>query len=551
MRKLALLLLLVSVSSASLVWEFGTDGEISEKPVLFRNAVVVASGDGTIYALNPATGSKTWETKIGGIPNEIFLFDNTLITSTRIGKVFRIGNTGSIAWTADLTLPAYNVSRIYGSSANANNIFVSANNGIYSISKTGDITKITSFTNATVTPPAAGNNFVIYGRRNELIKLSETGTVMFRAQIEDGSFWLSQPLIQGNIVYVGSLDDKVHAYDVSSGLKRWEVKTGNWIVSTPIADSSTVYIGSNDGNLYAIDASNGRIIWKTATQLAIKTTPESGYMGGEEVIFVGGSDKNVYAVSKTDGEIVWKGPVAGSAGSPIYNQGMVILGASDKKVYAFTTARACSITNPREGDLVGKKEVVIKGKRVSETGGAMVLVSINGGNWIETKASESDWELSVDPVKAFVPGLNSISCRTIDAGGEESGPKFTTVAINHDPNMELSELKVRLSTSVIIEGTEFTVFVNDGDDGSEVEGFTYMINNEEKTGNKNINLTLAEPGQYRLVVSKMGFREYITTLNVRESGISPLILGGAALAIVIIIWQAWTKVLGKKFKKKR
>ncbi|MBN1170177.1 PQQ-binding-like beta-propeller repeat protein [Candidatus Micrarchaeota archaeon] len=551
MKKLFLILLLISFSFSSLVWEFGTDGEISKKPVIYRNSVVVASDDGTIYALNPSTGSKTWEVRIGEYPNEIFIFDNGLITSTRMGKVIRIGEGGRIAWTADLTSQLYNVSRIYGASANAKNIFISANNGIYAISKTGEVNIVTSFANATVTPPASGADFVIYGKGSELIRLSETGTVMFRAHIDDGSFWLSQPVIHENNVYVGSLDDKIHAYRVSNGLKLWEVKSRNWVVSTPIADGNTVYVGSNDGNLYAIDASSGSIRWKTATQLAIKTTPESGYMGGEEVVFVGGSDRNIYAISKNDGSIVWKGPVAGSAGSPLYHQGTVILGAADNNVYAFSTARACSITNPREGDLLGKKEVVITGKLVSESGGVTVLVSINGGNWIEANISESDWQLIVDPSMAFAPGLNSISCRTIDAGGEESGPKFTTVAINNDPNKPLSELKVKLSTSSIIEGTEFSMFVNDGDDGSSVERFTYIINGEERTGSKIINLTLAEPGQYSLIVRKMGFRDYSTTLNVNQSGISPLILGGAVLAIIIIVWQVWTKVLSKRFKKRK
>ncbi len=551
MKKLLLLLLLFSFSFSSLLWQFGTDGEISEKPIIYRNNVVIASDDGTIYALDPNTGSKRWEFDVKGNANEVFEFDGSVISSTRQGRVFMIGTTGKEVWNVNLNISAYNSSRIYGAAANSDEIFVTADNGVYKISKGGEVTKIHSYNKTVTTGPAVGTDFVIFGKQEELIKISDSGTVRFRARIKDGSFWESDPVLVGNIVIVGALDSKMHAYLASNGLSLWEMKTRNWIAGTPISDGSSLYFGSNDANVYAVNINSGNMLWKAPTQLAVKSTPEFGFMGGQDVIFVGGSDKNIYAISTADGEIIWKGPTKGAVGSPVYYQGKVIFGTSDKSVYAFNTARACSITSPIEGALLGRKELVISGKLVSEAGGAMVLVSINGGDWIQATTEQNEWQYIADPSRIFNAGINTISCRETDGAGEESGSSYTSVSVNYDPNTDLSDFNIKTSNSVIVEGQQFTIFVNDADDGSPVERFTYTFNGQEKTSDKNITMSIDSQGQYDFTIKKIGFNDQSIQINVNRDGVDPLLLGIAAVAILIILWQVWTRFLKDRFKKKR
>jgi outer membrane protein assembly factor BamB len=551
MKKTLILLFLVSLSFSSLLGQFSTNGEVTGKPIIYQGSVVVASDDGNIYALNPSTMALSWKSLIGKEPNEVFVFDNGVIASITSGKVVKVGPGGSLLWSLDLNTTEYNVSYIYGASANQKNIFVSANNGIYVLEKNGTVKgKIASFEDAIVTAPAAGADYVVYGKGNGLFKISETGQLRWTAALDEGSFWLSRPVLAGGVIYIGALDDKLHAYVDNTGFEVWSVKTRNWVASTPLVEGGMVYFGSNDGRVYAVDSGTGNVEWEAQTQLAVQTEPESGSMGGEPVIFIGGSDKSIYAISKESGEIVWKGSAAGGVGSPLFYLNSVIFGSQDRRVYSYSTERACSITEPLEADIVGLKELVVKGKYVSQAGGASVQININTAGWEETESTAVDWLYYLDPSEKLIPGLNRISCKVRDSSGEETGTMFTTVAINHDPNRPLSGLVVTVSPS-IIEDEEFTVYVNDGDDGSPVERFTLVLNEDTYEGSGNVSLTISEPGTYEATAKKMGFKDETVNITVSSSGVSPLYLVGGILLIAVIVWFVWTRFLRQRFTKKK
>ncbi len=551
MKQLLALLLLISISFSSLVWEFDTDGPVSIKPVVYQGAIVTASDDGNLYSMDAVSGTRKWSTSVGVIPNEVFVFDNAVFTSTTSAKLTKLGAGGKVAWQVDFNTTDYNVSRIFGATANNNDVFVTADRGVYKISKAGAVTMLESFEEEQIlSAPAAGSGFVIYGKDNELVKISDSGQTLWKTTISDGNYWLSRPVVSGDVVYIGALDKKMHAYRISTGLKHWEVQTRNWVLGSAAVDSNTAYFGSNDGRIYAVD-SNGNVLWEAKTQLAIKSQPELGRMGGIDVVFVGAGDKNIYAISRENGDILWSGPSAGAVGSPLFYLNSVIFGSEDSNVYSYSTERACSITNPMEGDVIGRKEVVVNGNYVSESGNAAVWISINNGEWMEAETGESNWVYYLDPSGNFNMGLNTIFCMVSDAGGQESGPTFTEVTVNHDPNAELSDLKIRVPPS-IVEGEEFTIYVNDGDDGSPVERFTWNLNDgEEKQSSKNITITLNEPSSHTITVKKIGFNDKTVKFTVNESGVNPFILVGGVLVIVIVLWQVWTRFLKQRFAKKK
>ncbi|MBI5046367.1 PQQ-binding-like beta-propeller repeat protein [Candidatus Micrarchaeota archaeon] len=552
MKRAFLLLFLLSISSASLIWQFSTDGAITVKPVVYQGSIVVASDDGNIYALNPTGGTQKWHVNVGKTPNDLILFDNAIVASTSNGKLVKVGTNGVVLWSLDLNVTKYNVSQIYGASANTNQIFITTDNGVYIVGLDGTVNeKIATYSNAVLSPPVAGPDFVIYGNGSELLKVSKSGLVLWKAKINEGSFWLSRPVIDGNVVYIGSLDDRLHAFFTANGGEVWQTRTNNWIISTPLVKNGVVYVGSDDGGVYSIDGSTGSTNWIAQTQLAVQSQPEAGTMGGHPVIFVGGTDKSIYAISSDTGEIVWKGPSAAVAGSPAFYQNMVIVGAGDGKVYAYSTERACSITNPHEADIVGLKELEITGKYVSESGSANVLVQINSGEWTEANTSEVDWISYVDPKVNLTAGLNTIACKVVDSGGEESGTSFTTVAINHDPTIKLSDLAITVSPNPPMEGKNFTIFVNDQDGGAPVDRFNLIIDGRPVSGNRNVTVMVPQPGTSKIIVRKIGFNDANTTVNVNASGVNPIFLVLGVIVIIVVVSQLWSRVLSQKFTKRK
>ncbi len=551
MKRAALLILVLSLSYASLVWEFSTDGATTSKPVLFQGAIVMASDDGNLYALDPATGAKKWQAAVGRRPADMVIADNAIYLAVSGGKVMKLGANGAKQWETDLNR-TNNVTRIYGAAVNQKTVYVTADNGVYAIEKNGSLrSRLSYFNESVLSAPAAGADFVVYGMGGQLLRQADSGVVAWRAALPEGSFWQSRPVIEGNVIYVGALDDSMHAYILTNGMEIWSARTRNWVTSTPLVRENVVYFGSNDGNVYAVQGGDGNIIWAAPTQLAVQTQPEYGFMGGREVIFAGGTDKSVYAISKDGGEVVWKGSSTAAAGSPLFYQNKVIFGSEDGKVFAYSTERACSIASPREGDVIGRKEVVVGGKYVSESGDAMVMVQVNGGELVPANITDADWEYFMDPKARLAPGLNIISCQVADSAGSESGPAFTSVSVNHDPEIPLSSLTVTVSPD-IMEGEEFTVYVNDGDDGSPVDRFEISFNGADPIrADKNYSTTIGQAGAYDIVVKKIGFEDAFVRLNVRSSGVDPLYLGAGALLIIIIIWQVYTRFLRQRFASKK
>ncbi|MEW6035073.1 MAG: PQQ-binding-like beta-propeller repeat protein [Candidatus Micrarchaeota archaeon] len=552
MKKALLLLLLASLSYSSLVWQFATDGPISYKPLIYQGAVVFASDDGNIYALDPTTGARRWSVPVGKTPAEPVMADNAIYVPLTSGKVVKLGPNGQVQWTADLTGYPYNITYLYGVSVTPKTVFVTASNGVYALDKNGSVrARFTNYTtDATLTAPASGADYVVFGKGRELIRMSETGQVQWKAALAEGNFWLSRPTIEGNVVYVGSLDDRMHAFVVTNGLELWNIRAKNWVAGTPLASGGTVYFGANDGNVYAVEGADGTLKWIAPTQLAVISQPEIGTMGGKEVVFAGGSDKNIYAISRDSGEVVWKGPAAGAVGSPLFYQNKVIVGAADGKVYAYSTERACSITFPLEADVVGLKELVVRGKYASETGGAKVLVQINEGQWQDAQTGDVDWTFIVNPKASLAPGLNTISCQVSDAGGSEEGPTYTSVAIAHDPNAPVSNLFVSVSPN-IVEGKPFTIYVNDADDGSAVDRFNLSVADKFYQADKNYTLTIDQAGTYTATVRKIGFNDATVTVTVNAAGVNPFYVGGGVLLILIIVWQLWTRVFRQRFAARR
>ncbi|MFH0737238.1 MAG: PQQ-binding-like beta-propeller repeat protein [Candidatus Micrarchaeota archaeon] len=550
MKKALILLVLVSLSFASLIWEYSTDGSISAKPVVFQNAIVISSDDGKVYGLDPATGAKKWQTSVGKTPGQPIYADSALYVPISAGKVVKLGSNGAAQWTADLSAAQFNASYIFGISVSPKYVFATANNGVYAIEKNGTVKgRIMSLNESVLTPPASGQDFVIFGTGRNLYRLSESGAVAWKATIAEGSFWQSRPVIDGSVVYVGSLDDRMHAYVSTNGMELWEIRADGWVAGTPLVKDGVLYFGAHDGKVYSAEASTGALRWTAPTQMAVVSAPESGLMGGQDVIFVGSTDRNTYAISTSDGEVLWKGTSAGAAGAPLFYQNRVVFGSSDGQVHAYSTERACSITSPLEADTIGRKELVVGGNYVSEAGGAQVLVQVNGGDWTPADTSDVDWISYLDPSAKLVEGINVISCQVADSGGSEAGPTYTTVTVMHDPQSPLSDFKISVSPS-IIEGKPFTVYVNDADDGSPVDRFGISFDGVSSQADKNYTTTIDQPGTYKVTVKKVGFNDALVDINVNQSGISPMQIGIGAAVILIVVWMLWTKVFKQRFAKK-
>jgi len=540
MKRILLFLFLISLSFSSLLWQIDIRGEPLTKPLSYQDNFVIASSDQYIYAINPTSGKYTWKVNVGSTV-DIIEFGGKLIALTKNGTVTAIDKTGKIIWTIDLKKVNQTIvpSEFYGLGKNSKNVYATTNIGVYKI--TENSASLFYVLNDTYGKPAVDENYMLITVRDSLIKIDMNGKQVWEKDLNT-KIWRSVPVLEKNAIYFGALDNKLYAIR-PDGYEIFTFYTGGWIRTTPLVKGDYIYFGSDDTYVYKIDK-NGELIWKTKIGLATSDQPTAGILGDKEVIFVSSGDGSIYAIDDRTGEILWESSKSGGiATQPLFYQNKIVFASYDKNVYVYTTNRGCSITSPNYGEIVGHKEVVVKGKSISTTGQQKVFIMINGGEWLETKIDENgNWIYYIDPQKDLQEGFNTISCRVEDISGSEQSP-YTTVAISRNSNIPLDDFIVSIPNQPF-EKESFEIYVNSKSDGSPVERFTILINGQEYNGDKKVELTL-EAGSYDAVVKKIGYNDAKIRINVNSKGINPIYIAVGIAILLIVVWFAYNKLIKK------
>jgi outer membrane protein assembly factor BamB len=173
---------------------------------------------------------------------------------------------------------------------------------------------------------------------------------------------VSSPVVVNGVVYIGSEDRKLYAYKASGCGKNeclhlWvSDPMGGIVDSSPAVVNGKVYIGSKDGKLYVYDASgcgnqkpSCPSVWTSAhvgdpdgdpAQRSIYSSP----VIANGIVYVGASDNRLYAYSeagcdqKSSCPPLWHSDPTGSmiVSSPAVANGRVYVGSYDNRLYAYS-----------------------------------------------------------------------------------------------------------------------------------------------------------------------------------------------------------------------
>jgi outer membrane protein assembly factor BamB len=136
-------------------------------------------------------------------------------------------------------------------------------------------------------------------------------------------------------VFVGSQDKRFYCLDRQTGKKVWDYKTNSRIESGGAVDEKFVYFGSCDGHVYCLAQADGKERWKFAADRdgdrasAIYSVP---VLRRDSLYFAAGEGQ-VYALDRETGRL--KGKVRPSEQSHLYCS----LAADDVHLFATTRAR--------------------------------------------------------------------------------------------------------------------------------------------------------------------------------------------------------------------
>lgn len=325
-----------TVGDLSVKWAYGTGAAIGATPAIVAGVVYSADLDGTVFAVDAATGAEVWRQRTGtfptdltvakgrvvlgtvsdasihafealtgvqswsyptlGLPGAPLVVGDTVYIATTQGQLYALAlSNGSLRWqvgiggTVDNGIAASGHYLFVGDSVGCSLRAVDARNGAVKWSTcVGD--------QIPGTPTVSGGR-VFVGARDGLIHAldARTGAELWTADVGGENF--SSASAAYGLIYIGGLDGKVYAFQqdcVAPCSPVWTYQTGDQIVHASAAVANgVVYIGSLDATIYALDALTGAKLWSYLTGDKIRGAP-AVLDGG---LYIGSFDHNLYAFS--------------------------------------------------------------------------------------------------------------------------------------------------------------------------------------------------------------------------------------------------------------
>lgn len=249
-------------------WAWGMEGwdAYVSSPVVADGLVVFGAGDGSVYALELATGQEVWRFDTEGrIRSTPAIADGIVFVGSADGFVYALGLAdGSERWRhategASLDSGGFGFDRrsVMGS-------------------------------------PAVVDGTVYVGSRDGFMYAldQETGERKWRVS-HQVSWAMSSPSVAGDALFAGTSDGLfVHRVDVTTGEEVWRFQAGEYTWSSPALVDSTVYIGDGGGYLRALDAGSGSERWRFRAGDGVYSSP----WVADGVVYFGADDGAVYAL---------------------------------------------------------------------------------------------------------------------------------------------------------------------------------------------------------------------------------------------------------------
>lgn len=277
-----------------LLWQYGTNFDISGHPTVSGGIVYFGLCDGNVYALDATTGAFKWK--------------------------YQAGLHG------DVSSPAVSGGMVYIGSEN-----------VYALDASTGAFKWKYTTAGAVSSPTISNGFVYVGSAdNNVYALDATTGALKWKYTTGGTVIYSSPAVSGGMVYVGSWDSNVYALDSATGALKWKYKTGLGVQASPAVSGGVVYVGSADGNMYALDALTGTLIWNGKTGIVVRSS--ASVSGG--IVYVG--LENMYALSASSGTSLWNFKARSSVSSSPAISGRIVYATVDGNLHAFDASTGVS-----------------------------------------------------------------------------------------------------------------------------------------------------------------------------------------------------------------
>lgn len=294
-----------SAASGALLWSSPVQGRPYYAPLVIGDTVLVAVVEGTLYALDRATGRVRWRWRPDGwlaaapVVSDGLVYVSPVVNQPDPAFVYALDvATGRLLWRTGLPETAGQRLAVHGDSLYA---VIPNGGGLIALDRRdraelwrqpleGQPSSAPVVTNDAVYLVCARSRFNpaawedVPDDGGALPDPYAHSAVLVAVRAQDGApHWeraigaegvvthAGEPVAAGEAIYVGASDGALYAFDATSGAARWRTQTGGDLLSTPTVMGDTVCVGASDGYVYALDTATGQERWRTFTRTGMYT----------------------------------------------------------------------------------------------------------------------------------------------------------------------------------------------------------------------------------------------------------------------------------------
>ncbi|MEU8201504.1 PQQ-binding-like beta-propeller repeat protein [Streptosporangium sp. NPDC049046] len=355
-------------------WNHPTDAIVYAEPVVVGGVVYATSGDGTVSALDAATGVMRWRFQTGGsLVVDHVVVDGTVFVANTFGRLVALdAATGRVRWSrridviSDLVAAA---GRLY---VWAKKSFLSTNAEVVALNGASG-KRLWSFQpeGYVLNPdPVLVGEVVHVGSDHGMVYALDAGSGARKWRFRVGGERDHTYLVRaGGVVYTASSDGEVHALEGSSGKVRWSSRIDGLVDFRMVVADGAVYLDNKDGATYALDADSGTRLWSFQTE-GDRSSFKWDVAAARGLVYVS-DDSRLYALDAATGAARWSFPVGkGFTSGPVAEGGSIYVGHSGGTLHALDAATGAVRWSFQTGGTIETRPVV--------TGDFVYVGSANG-----------------------------------------------------------------------------------------------------------------------------------------------------------------------------
>jgi outer membrane protein assembly factor BamB len=282
--------------SLTIRWKFKAKDSIEGSAAIANGLVYIGAMEGSLYALDLATGKAKWTYKAGPIKGGPSFHDSKVFVGDADGIFHCVdANTGKKLWTYDAS---------------------------------GEVTSGGNFS----------GNTVIFGAYDEHLRcLSLDGKELWKFNVPGGPV-LASPVVAAGRTYVSGCDSTLHVIDTKTGKELGAVQLEGQTGASAAVVGDDLYVGTMSNQMLAIDLKKEAIKWKYESAENPQPFFASPAVSGDLVI-VGCRDKRVHAFVRQTGKPAWEFATEGKVdSSPVIAGKRVYVGSQDGNLYVLDLA---------------------------------------------------------------------------------------------------------------------------------------------------------------------------------------------------------------------